>query len=86
MSKKLSICYGKSEKVITTKLVFSLTPTCWKTRMLEDYSKSDIVSIKARHSKMPEYPVYVRFKNEPDVVYLFTDLGESEWKQLDILK
>ncbi|RRJ66968.1 DUF3139 domain-containing protein [Paenibacillus oralis] len=50
------------------------------------YAKSDIISIKARHSKMPEYPVYVRFKNEPDVVYLFTDLGKSEWKQLDKLK
>ncbi|MCM3698097.1 DUF3139 domain-containing protein [Paenibacillus macerans] len=50
---------------------------------VEGYSDSDILSIKAKLSKMPQFPVYVRFADDPNTVYVFTDRGSSEWTQLD---
>ncbi|WP_405176747.1 MULTISPECIES: hypothetical protein [unclassified Paenibacillus] len=50
---------------------------------VEGYSESDLLSIKAKLSSMPKFPVYVRFANEPDTDYIFTDRDASDWKQLD---
>lgn len=50
------------------------------------YAESDILSIKAELSSMPKYPVYVRFADDPETDYIFTDGddGDSEtWYQLD---
>lgn len=52
---------------------------------VERYSDSDIISIKAKLSKMPTYPVYVRFADDPNTDYIFTD-GNGDvpkWHQLD---
>lgn len=49
----------------------------------QGYSESDILSIKAKTSKMPKYPVYVRFADNPEIIYIFTDRGIGEWIQLD---
>ncbi|MDY8025405.1 DUF3139 domain-containing protein [Paenibacillus polymyxa] len=46
------------------------------------YSESDILSIKARLSSMPKYPVTVRFRDDPNTEYIFTDRDASEWTQL----
>lgn len=48
----------------------------------QGYKKSDILSIKASYSKMPQYPVVVYFKDKPDVPYLFTDRNANQWVQL----
>jgi len=50
---------------------------------VEGYSESDLVSIKAKLSLMPKFPVYVRFADDPDTSYIFTDRDASDWKQLD---
>lgn len=50
---------------------------------VEGYSKSDIISIKAKFSSMPKFPVYVRFSDDPDTDYIFTDRDTSNWTQLD---
>lgn len=50
---------------------------------VEGYSKSDILTIKAKLSAMPKFPVYVRFADDPDTEYIFTDRDASDWKQLD---
>ncbi|AIQ24252.1 DUF3139 domain-containing protein [Paenibacillus sp. FSL H7-0737] len=52
---------------------------------IEGYSDSDIISIKAKLSSMPKYPVYVRFVDDPDTDYIFTDGGGDvpDWYQLD---
>ncbi|MFB5269794.1 DUF3139 domain-containing protein [Paenibacillus enshidis] len=47
------------------------------------YSDSDILSIHAKLSSMPKYPVFVRFADDPDTDYIFTDRDASEWTQLD---
>ncbi|MBX4149899.1 DUF3139 domain-containing protein [Paenibacillus lautus] len=52
---------------------------------VEGYSDSDIISIKAKLSKMPTYPVHVRFADDPNTDYIFTD-GNADtpiWRQLD---
>ncbi|AZK46515.1 DUF3139 domain-containing protein [Paenibacillus sp. 3LSP] len=49
----------------------------------QGYSESDILSVKAKLSKMPQFPVYVRFADDPDTVYIFTDRGASDWTQVD---
>lgn len=50
---------------------------------VEGYSESDLLSVKAKLSSMPKFPVYVRFANDPDTDYIFTDRDASDWKQLD---
>ncbi|WP_339315129.1 DUF3139 domain-containing protein [Paenibacillus sp. FSL R10-2734] len=50
---------------------------------VEGYSESDLVSIKAKFASMPKFPVYVRFTDDPDTEYIFTDRDASDWKQLD---
>ncbi|AIQ68691.1 DUF3139 domain-containing protein [Paenibacillus graminis] len=50
---------------------------------VEGYSESDIVSVKAKLSSMPKFPVYVIFADDPDTNYIFTDRGASDWTQLD---
>ncbi|MFD1175493.1 DUF3139 domain-containing protein [Paenibacillus puldeungensis] len=49
----------------------------------QGYSESDILSIKAKLSKMPQFPVYVTFADDPNTVYIFTDRGISDWTQVD---
>jgi hypothetical protein len=49
----------------------------------EGYSESDIVSVKAKLSSMPKFPVYVIFADEPNTKYIFTDRDVSDWTQLD---
>ncbi|WP_191089483.1 DUF3139 domain-containing protein [Paenibacillus glufosinatiresistens] len=50
----------------------------------QGYSDSDIVSIEATYSKMPQYPVYVKFADDPDTTYLFTDRGIGDWTQIEV--
>ncbi len=50
---------------------------------VEGHSDSDILTIKAKLSSMPKFPVFVRFANDPDTVFIFTDREASDWKQLD---
>ncbi|SEG35925.1 DUF3139 domain-containing protein [Paenibacillus sp. UNC499MF] len=45
------------------------------------YSDEEISSIKGKHSKTPAYPVYVKFKDEPSVTYVYSHNGEK-WIQL----
>ncbi|EGL16151.1 MULTISPECIES: DUF3139 domain-containing protein [unclassified Paenibacillus] len=35
------------------------------------YQEEEILSIEAKISKMPKYPIYVKFTDEPDVTYLY---------------
>ncbi|MDN8592003.1 DUF3139 domain-containing protein [Paenibacillus sp. 11B] len=42
---------------------------------------SEILSIHARRSKMPMYPVTVQFKDDPEE-YVYTDRGGKEWVQV----
>lgn len=49
---------------------------------VEGYSESDIVSIKAKLSKMPQFPVYVEFTDDPGTIYVFTDRQANDWTQL----
>ncbi|APO43358.1 DUF3139 domain-containing protein [Paenibacillus amylolyticus] len=42
---------------------------------------TEILSIHARRSKMPMYPVTVRFKNDPEE-YVYTDKEGTEWFQV----
>lgn len=52
---------------------------------IEGYKEADIVSIEAKLSSMPKYPVYVVFSDDPETKYIFTD-GDGEvpkWHQLD---
>ncbi|MNJ66777.1 hypothetical protein D3C77_628840 [compost metagenome] len=48
----------------------------------QGYKKSDILSIKASHGKLPTYSVVVYFKDKPNVKYVFTDRNANEWTQL----
>ncbi len=50
---------------------------------VEGYSPSEIVSIEAKLSKMPKYPVYVKFVDDPDIIYIYTDRNSNQWIQLD---
>jgi len=50
---------------------------------VEGYSPSEIVSIEAKLSKMPKYPVYVEFADDPGIKYIFTDGNSNQWFQLD---
>lgn len=50
---------------------------------VEGYSENDIISIKAKLSKMPKYPVYVEFADDPGTKYVFSDRQANEWTQLD---
>jgi hypothetical protein len=52
---------------------------------VEGYKEEEIVSIEAKLSSMPKYPVYVVFLDDPETKYIFTD-GDGEvpkWHQLD---
>lgn len=49
----------------------------------QGYHESDILSIKAKYSKMPQYPVYVKFTDDPETTYVFTDRGIGDWTQTD---
>ncbi|MGX4587200.1 DUF3139 domain-containing protein [Paenibacillus chitinolyticus] len=35
------------------------------------YEEKEILSIEAKISKTPRYPIYVKFADEPDVTYLY---------------
>ncbi|MGE6575953.1 DUF3139 domain-containing protein [Paenibacillus xylanexedens] len=50
---------------------------------VEGYKESDILSIEAKLSKMPKYPVYVEFADDPGTKYIFTDRQANQWTQLD---
>lgn len=50
---------------------------------VEGYSEDEIISIKAKLSKMPKYPVYVEFADDPGTTYIFFDGYINEWTQLD---
>lgn len=50
---------------------------------VEGYAESDIISIKAKLSSMPKFPVYVIFADDPNTKYIFTDRDTGEWTQLD---
>ncbi|WP_405082149.1 hypothetical protein ACI48J_05985 [Paenibacillus chitinolyticus] len=45
------------------------------------YADEEILSLEGEHSKLPAYPVYVKFKNEPNVTYVYTHIGDK-WIQL----
>ncbi|OAB34105.1 DUF3139 domain-containing protein [Paenibacillus glacialis] len=68
----LQIKYNTLEKSLSDHLI-----------SVEGYSESDIISIKAKLSSMPKFPVYVRFADDPDTDYIFTDRDASTWTQLD---
>lgn len=46
------------------------------------YKKSEILSIEASFSKMPQFPVVVYFIDKPNVKYVFTDRNANMWIQL----
>ncbi|WP_054972648.1 DUF3139 domain-containing protein [Paenibacillus sp. A3] len=46
------------------------------------YTHSDILSIEGRLSKMPKYPIAVIFRDEPNVIYIYTDRDVGEWIQI----
>lgn len=50
---------------------------------VEGYSPSEIVRIEAKLSKMPQYPVYVEFADNPDIVHIYTDQNSNQWVQLN---
>ncbi|MFB7815341.1 DUF3139 domain-containing protein [Paenibacillus chitinolyticus] len=50
--------------------------------LIESYADEEILSIKGKHSKTPAYPVYVKFKDEPGVTYVYTHNGDK-WIQLE---
>lgn len=50
---------------------------------VEGYSPSEIVRIEAKLSKMPQYPVYVEFADDPDIVHICTDQNSNQWVQLN---
>lgn len=52
---------------------------------VEGYKEDEIISIEAKLSSMPKFPVYVVFSDDPETKYIFTD-GDgdvSRWHQLD---
>ncbi|UNK20834.1 DUF3139 domain-containing protein [Paenibacillus sp. N3/727] len=48
----------------------------------KNYNEEDIVSIRARFSKMPRFPVYVIFEDELHVTYVYTDRNVGQWVQI----
>ncbi|WP_217558285.1 DUF3139 domain-containing protein [Paenibacillus sp. GbtcB18] len=46
------------------------------------YADEEILSLEGEHSKLPAYPVYVKFKDEPNVTYVYTHNGDK-WIQLE---
>ncbi|GGJ21541.1 DUF3139 domain-containing protein [Paenibacillus hunanensis] len=52
---------------------------------VEGYKPSDIVSVEAKLSSMPKYPVYVEFADDPGQKFIFTnrDIDLNTWYQLD---
>lgn len=48
----------------------------------EHYNDSDILSIEGKFGKMPRYAMFVKFKDEPENTYVYTDRGTGEWKQI----
>lgn len=50
---------------------------------VEGYSPSEIVRIEAKLSKMPQYPVYVEFADDPDIVHIYTDRNSNQWVHLN---
>ncbi|MFF2156314.1 DUF3139 domain-containing protein [Paenibacillus chitinolyticus] len=44
------------------------------------YREEEILKIKCELSKLPKYPVYVTFKDEPDHTYLYS-YDSNEWFQ-----
>lgn len=49
----------------------------------QGYNESDILSVKAKFSSLPKYPVYVKFTDDSETTYIFTDRDTGEWTQLD---
>ncbi|WP_322923811.1 DUF3139 domain-containing protein [Paenibacillus campi] len=45
-------------------------------------SASDIVSIDTKIGKLPTFPMYVTFRDEPDKTYTYTDRGVGQWVQI----
>ncbi len=50
---------------------------------VEGYTPSEIVRIEAKLSKMPQYPVYVEFAVDPDIVHIYTDRNSNQWVHLN---
>ncbi|MFC0396298.1 DUF3139 domain-containing protein [Paenibacillus mendelii] len=49
------------------------------------YKKEDILEIRCELSKLPKYPVYVTFKDEPNNTYTYVYLGsEKGWFQFPL--
>lgn len=47
----------------------------------KNYKDEEILSIKCEFSKLPQYPVYVTFKDEPNVTYVYSRGGYGLWYQ-----
>ncbi len=59
------------------------------TQSLTDYlvnqknvEASNILSIDTKIGKLPTFPMYVTFKDEPDKTYTYTDRGVGQWTQI----
>ena len=46
------------------------------------YAQSDIQSIDTKLGKLPTFPMYVVFKDEPGKTYTYTDRGVGQWSQI----
>jgi hypothetical protein len=46
------------------------------------YDDADILRIEGHYGKLPKYPIQVTFKDEPNVVYIYTDRQAGQWVQL----
>ncbi|MFD1886625.1 DUF3139 domain-containing protein [Paenibacillus wenxiniae] len=43
---------------------------------------SDILNIDTHIGKLPTFPMYVTFQDEPDRTYTYTDRGVGQWVQI----
>ncbi|MEW4371641.1 DUF3139 domain-containing protein [Paenibacillus kandeliae] len=48
----------------------------------QHYTAADIYSIDTKISKLPTFPMYVVFRDEPNRIYTYTDRGVGQWTQL----
>lgn len=48
----------------------------------QNVEASNILSIDTKIGKLPTFPMYVIFKDEPDKTYTYTDRGVGQWTQI----
>ncbi len=48
----------------------------------QNVEASNILSIDTKIGKLPTFPMYVTFKDEPDRTYTYTDRGAGQWTQI----